>query len=145
MKFKRSHAARPDIAKALNRIEGADWSPLRDKPGIDQGIAEFIREGIGQHARQAFERFSRQPRKFEGVEASRHHNRCQLEGALGEVGHILEYADLFVVEPTDGTDVSAPQADGRVGHCSSSAPHAQSVALGASVRVRARRRSCPSC
>lgn len=47
-KFERTHAARADITQPLDSIEIRGCAALRGEPGVDQRIAKFIRQRIGQ-------------------------------------------------------------------------------------------------
>jgi len=45
-----AHAARSGVAEALDGVEIDTGATLGREPGIDQGIAIFVRQCIGKHA-----------------------------------------------------------------------------------------------
>ena len=63
LELQRPHAARADVAQALDRVEARGRAALRREPGIDQRVAESVRQRIREQAGQAVEGSARSGRE----------------------------------------------------------------------------------
>ena len=102
--FEGAHAARSDIAKPFDGIEALGCSALGGQPRIDQGIAEAIGQGIGQHSGQAVEGFVGELGVCIDALIERHHQRRDLDTAAGKFRRVLKCRCAERVLNRDGAD-----------------------------------------
>src|SRR6201999_2346295 len=114
--LERSLPAYADEGKALDLTEAATRAPLRREPGIDQRVAEAIRQRVGDQPGQAVEGSSRQ--LGESVDAAfggRHAQGRRIDAGRSEVRRVLEGSHTVLGE-RDGADLGSPELDRGDGH-----------------------------
>ena len=89
-KLQRAHAARAGVAKPLHRIETLRRPALRRQPGIDQRVAELVRQRIRQQPRQAVKACSAAAREIHtparSTASSAAKARCRCAQTPGRIG-----------------------------------------------------------
>lgn len=94
----------PVCHQKIYGVETRRGAPLRSKPGVDNGIAVLVWQGVSQQSRQPLEGVPCQCWKFIGKFGKWHGDRSQCNAASQEVRRVLKDPDLPVFKPGDGTD-----------------------------------------
>ena len=95
--FKRTHAARAGVAKPFHRIETFGRAALGGKPGINQRIAELVRQRIGEQSGKTVKSDRWQIGEDIDAFAQRHGDGRHLNAAPGESGIILEGGEALAI------------------------------------------------
>ena len=106
--LQRTHTARASVAEPLHGLEALGRAALRRQPGVDQRVAELVRQRIRQQPRQTVKHVSRQRGKFIHALAQRHRQRRNLNPAPGKRGIVLEGSVIPPFVHRDGPDRPPP-------------------------------------
>ena len=114
--FQSAHAPLAGVAEPLHGIEALRRPALPGQPGVDQIVAEAIRQGIGEEPRQATKGAAWQFREAVDALFQRHHEGRQLDATGQERGLIFEGGDTGGIGESHSADACTPEFNGRNGH-----------------------------
>ena len=113
MELQGTDSARAEIREPIERRDLLRAEPLVREVGGGQGVAEVIRQGVGDHRREAVEGSDRERGEDECRRASRcrHRRRCQLDVTRRPGRVVLERVVARSRVERDGADPRAPTAN----------------------------------
>ena len=106
----RAHAACTGVARAFYCAKVFGCAALRREPGVDQRIAEFVRQRIREQTRLAMKRIARQSGELVHPVTQRHHEGGKLNPACGKSGIVLEGGDILPFVQRDRADGAPPKS-----------------------------------
>ena len=113
LELERTHAAPAHVGQAVEGGDGAPLDAARAHPGVDQGVAEIVRQGIGEQTGEAsvagFGQFGEG--KTRAWIAHGHGQRRQVDAAASPGGVIGEHIAAEALIGRDRADALAPDAN----------------------------------